>query len=121
MDSPATWNGGLNRGQRTEACIDSGAEWLDPPPATRSCHPPPEATASTFALLHAASPHLHLCTFSAPSYGGLRYPYTLYSILSSPSLPDIVEDEYFFEYIGQEGDELLMRRLVEILLLEGFL
>ena len=96
-------------------------EWTIPPPATRSCHPPPEATASTFALLHAASPHLHLCTFSAPSSDGLRRPYTRYSILSLPSLPDIVEDEHFFEYVGQEGDKLLMCRLVEIILLEGFL
>ena len=47
--------------------------------------------------------------------------YTQYSILSSPSLPDIVEDEHFFEYVGQEGDKLLMRRLVKILLLQRLL
>ena len=34
--------------------------------------------------------------------------YTRYSILSSPSLPDVINDEYFLEYVGQEGDKLLM-------------
>ena len=48
----------------------------------------------------------HLTAYAAPIL------YTRYSILSSPSLPDIVEDEHFFEDVGQEGDKRLMRRLV---------
>ena len=39
-----------------------------PPPATRGCHPPPEVLSPTFAPLHAAKPHLHLCTVSLPPH-----------------------------------------------------
>ena len=39
-----------------------------PPPATRGSHPPPEVLSPTFAPLHAAKPHLHLCTVSLPPH-----------------------------------------------------
>jgi hypothetical protein len=92
-----------------------------PPPATWARHPkrlPP--------LLHFCTRLSRICTFAhstPPHLTAYAAPilYTRYSILSSPSLPDIVEDEHFFEYVGQEGDKLLMGRLVQVLLLEGFL
>ena len=50
--------------RRTRPLLDPFGETPSRP--YLSGHLPPETTASTFALLHAALPHLHLYTFSAP-------------------------------------------------------
>ena len=58
ISHPLSWLGSSIRA-RPRPAMD-GQPYL--PPENDSRHPPPETLSPTFALLHAAPPHLHLCT-----------------------------------------------------------